>query len=103
MSQQVEVDYLLTVNTGPSYNEIRRLEMSLMRLMSLVKQFSGNEDINQLIDYIQKAIMIVRSLQIALRALQAASGPIGWLYAATTLLGTGAMIGGSFYTNMRGT
>jgi hypothetical protein len=103
MSQQVEVDYLLTVNASPSYNEIRKLEMSLIRVMSLIRRFSGNEDINQLIDYIQKAITIARSLQIALRALQAASGPIGWLYAATTVIGTGVMIGESFYDNSRGT
>jgi len=87
MSEQHSIDYLLTVNIEPSYTNLRRLEMILYRNMNYLKRFCGREDIAGAIDNIQKLIMYLRMAQIAIRAFQFASGPVGWAYFATTAIG----------------
>lgn len=86
-NEQVEVDYLLTVNAEMGYTELRKLEMSLIRILSLVKRFCGDENVAKAIGTIEKLIMMIRMAQIAIRALEIAEGPIGWLYAITTAVG----------------
>jgi hypothetical protein len=84
-----EIEYLLTVNSEMTYNELRKLEMSLIRILSLVKRFCGDENVAKAIGLVEKLIMIIRMCQIAIHALEAAAGPIGWLYAITTAVGMG--------------
>lgn len=96
------VDYVLTVNTEMSYGELRKLEMSLMRIMYLVERFSGNQDLNKMLKYIQEAIVAMRSLQIAMRAVEMAEGPIGWLYAGVSIVAAATTIGTDVYDGCRG-
>ncbi|MCJ7431099.1 hypothetical protein MUO83_07830 [Candidatus Bathyarchaeota archaeon] len=76
-----------------SYLEVRQVEMSLIRIGNLVSRMSGSPDVDNFIRKVNTAIMTVRALQIAMHALEVASGPIGWLYAATTIIGFGVMAG----------
>jgi hypothetical protein len=85
-----EMQYNLTINTEMSYNNLRKLETVLMRVFSYVERFTGGDpNIAKLINTIQAAIVALRTLQMAMRAVQAASGPIGWAYAATSMLAVG--------------
>lgn len=71
--------------------EVRKMEISLIRIMNLVRRFSGHEEVNKMMDSIQRAIMLLRQMQIAIRATQAAisaSGPVGWIYAGITVVST---------------
>lgn len=85
--QQVEIEYLITANIEPGYSELRKLEMSMIRILSYIKRFCGNEQIDKAITKIEALIMAIRAAQIAIRALEVAEGPIGWIYAATTTVG----------------
>ncbi len=102
MSEQNEIQYSLTVNTELTYNEIRKLETVLIRVLSYVERLAGNADLTKLINIIQATITAVRSLQMALRALELASGPIGWAYAATGVVAAG-FAGYSMYESTIGT
>jgi hypothetical protein len=102
------LEYTLTVNTEGSYTQIRRLEMSVIRILYLIRKLSGNESLDTAIMKMQQAIMTIRSLQIALHALQAAraaSGdPTAWLYFGATAIGVGlSTLDMSGYDAQRGT
>jgi hypothetical protein len=103
MSQASSTDIQLNLmlNTEMSYRDLRRLEISLLRIMRYVEQFSGNKDLNKTLQLMEKAIITARTLQIAIRAVEAASGPIGWLYAGTTVVAAG-MSGMSLLENTQG-
>jgi hypothetical protein len=83
-NETTTIDYLLTLNADMSYTELRKLEISLIRIMRLVQRFSGNENLNQAITGIEKMIMTLRILQMAIRATENAEGPLGWLFAAVS-------------------
>jgi hypothetical protein len=87
MSEQHSIDYLLTVNIEPSYTNLRRLELILYRNMNYLKRLTGREDVAGAVSMLQNLIMWLRMAQIALRAFQMASGPVGWAYFATTAIG----------------
>lgn len=96
-----EVQWSLTVNTELTYSEVRKLETVLMRVLGYLRQFSGNENLNETIMLIQRTITAIHSLQMAIRALQMASGPVGWAYAATSVVAAG-LSGYSIYESMIG-
>ncbi len=77
------------------------LEISLVRILGYVERFSGDANLNKFLSMVQRTILLVRSLQIALRALEMASGPIGWLYAGTSVVAAG-MSGYSMLESMTG-
>jgi hypothetical protein len=89
MSEANEIQYNLVVNTELSYNEVRKLEIILMRCLSYASRLTGSEDLKKGIQVLQTAITTLRTLQIAMRAVQLASGPIGWAYAATSVIAVG--------------
>ena len=102
MSEQAEIQYSLTVNTELTYNELRKLETVVMRVLNYVERLSGgNPSLQKLINTIQSTIVAIRSLQIALRSLEMASGPIGWAYAATGIIAAG-LSGYSVYESITG-
>jgi len=102
MSDSTEVEYTLTINTEMISGDVRKLEVSLMRILSYIQQLTGgNVELAKLITAIQKVIITIRSLQMAIRAAQLATGPIGWLYFGTTLVAT-AMSGYSMYESLAG-
>lgn len=102
MSVQEEIQYNLTVNTELAYNEVRKLEVVLMRVLSYIERLTGGHpELAKFINIIQSAITALRTLQMAIRAVELASGPIGWAYAATSVIAVG-FSGYSIYETMRG-
>jgi len=102
MSAENEIQYSLTVNTELTYNQVRRLEIVLMRCLSYAEQLTGDPNLKRGIQIMQQAITTLRTLQIAMRAVQMASGPIGWAYAGTTIIAAG-LSGVSMYESIVGT
>lgn len=100
--EQNAIDYILTISTDITYSEVRKLEMSLMRIMTLVERFSGSPELNKMLSYIQKSITALRQVQMAIRAVQAAEGPIGWLYAAVSVIGAATTVSTDMYDATRG-
>lgn len=85
-----ELDYTINLQLAANcYSELRKLEISLFRILGYIRRLTGDENLSKAISHIQRLITIVRMLQVAIRALQVASGPIGWLYALTTVVGVG--------------
>lgn len=90
MSQNNEIQYSFSINTELSTSQLRKLEVSLMRVLSYVERFTGgNPNLTKLISMMQATITTIRTLQAAIRALEIASGPIGWLYAGTSIVAAG--------------
>jgi hypothetical protein len=85
-----------------SYRDLKRLEISLLRIMRYVQDFSGNKDLNKALQLMEKAIIMAKTLQMVIRAVEMASGPIGWLYAGTTVIAAG-MSGMTLLENTTGT
>jgi hypothetical protein len=96
-----EIQFNLTVSTELTYTEIRKLEIVLMRVLGYVEQLTGNKDLRKAINVIQSMIVAIRSLQMAIRVLEVASGPIGWAYAGTTMIAAG-LSGYSIYESITG-
>jgi hypothetical protein len=88
-ASDTEIQYTLTLITRETQKEINKLETSLMRIAGYIQRFSGNQDLNRTLELIQRAIVTLKSLQMAIRAVQLASGPIGWLYAGTSIVAAG--------------
>jgi hypothetical protein len=68
----------------PTYSDLRKLEVILMRNISLLRRFTGDENIDRAIATILRLIMALRMLQTAANAFTIATGPLGWAYFATT-------------------
>jgi len=96
MSQAQTIEYTLSVNSEVSSNDIRKLEMSIIRCLNLAQRLTGDENLKNSLQVIQKAIMTLRTLQMAYHALQvarmAAGDPIAWLTAGTMVASAGATI-----------
>lgn len=102
MSEET-LDYTINLQlSAECYSELRKLETSLFRILSYIRRMTGDENINNAIARVQQLITIIRMAQIALRALQIASGPIGWLYAGTTVVSLGFAVGDVMYDQTRG-
>ena len=103
MSEQTEIQFSLSVNTELTYTECKKLETVLMRILSYVERLAGNADLSRLINIIQSTIVAARTLQIALRSLEAAtlSNPIGLALTATNLIAVG-FSGFGIYESMTG-
>lgn len=100
MSQSQTIEYTLAVNTEMSYSDIRKLEMVLIRCLNLAQRFTGDENLKNGIATMQKAIMTLRTLQMAYHTVQlarmAAGDPIAWLYAASSVATAGMTLYDSF-------
>ena len=92
---ETEIQYNLTVTTELAYSEIRKLEITAMRVLGYIRRLTGDERLDAAITKIQQAIMAIRAMQMAMRALEMASGPIGWAFAATSIVGA-AFAAGEF-------
>lgn len=84
-SERTEIEYSLLINAEGAYGDIRKIEIIMMRCMSIVQRFTGgNPDLANAIAMMQKTIMWIRHLQMVIHAFEAATGPLGWIYAAVT-------------------
>jgi hypothetical protein len=103
MSQQVEIDYTLNLMIGDmTYTDLRRIEMSMIRIGNDLNRIFPNSPASKIITDIQRIIMLARQAQIAIRAAEMAMIPgAGWiagLYAATTAVGVGFSVYDSIAT-----
>ena len=85
MSMDQTVSFSLEVNVEHAETELRRLQTVLYRSLGLLGRMGLPENINELISYVQRVIAVVNQLRLAVLALQAASGPIGWALAGIGL------------------
>lgn len=85
MSNDVEINYLLTVSAEDAMTELRKVERLLFRTLSLFERMGLSPDVQQAINQLQRLIMTVRSVQVAINLMYAASGPVGWALAAVGL------------------
>jgi hypothetical protein len=75
MSEQVEVDYILTVNVEQAVSDVRQVEAVLMRTFSLMRRAGLPENVEQAIMKLQRLITTIRMVQQALLLVQAAMIP----------------------------
>ena len=88
-SESNTIEYMLQLETENAYTAIRKLEITFMRMLTIIEKFSGGDpNIRNMINLLQRSIMWVNRLQMTIHAFEAAVGPIGWLYAAVS----GAML-----------
>ena len=90
------VQYGLSVNTEVAMSDIRKLEISLIRVLGYAQRLTGDENLQKGIKTIQSAITALRTLQITIRQTEMATGPIGWLLALTSAVNSGLSIGEAF-------
>jgi hypothetical protein len=102
MSERVEIEYALTVNVEDAVGEIRTLERLLFRSLMLIRRLGLPDEVEKAIVRIQSLITVLRSLQIAAIALQAAEGPIGWATAIVSTASAVAITAGAMYDLDRG-
>jgi hypothetical protein len=89
MSETHEINYLLTINAEPTYSEMRKLEIILIRNLNYIRRLAGSEQLDKIIQKIQEVIMWMRIMEMAFRAFEMAAGPLGWAYAITSIIGAG--------------
>jgi len=86
MSQTYEVNYLLNLQMGDmKYNDLRKIEMSFVKIGNIVQRVFPDSPIAQIMEDMNRTINLAREAQMAIRAVQMASGPIGWLYAGVSI------------------
>lgn len=83
-----DVTFHLTVDTTKALHQIRMLETLLNRTLSLMRRFGLPEDVEKGIMEVQRLIAALNALRLTILAVQAASGPIGWAFAAVGAVGT---------------
>jgi hypothetical protein len=91
---QVEIDYVLNLQIGDmTYTDLRRIEMSMIRIGNDINRIFPNSPASKIITDIEKIIMLARQAQIAIRAAEMALIPgAGWiagLYAGTLAVSLG--------------
>jgi hypothetical protein len=86
--QQVEIDYILNLQFGDnlSYGDLRKIEMSMIRIGNIIQKVFPDSQAAKIMEDVQKIINLARTAQIALRAMQMAEGPVGWIFAGTTVV-----------------
>ena len=106
MSQSIELEYLLTVNTSRCVSEIRQLESALMRALHLFSILGLPPKIEEQIREIQRIIVALNSLTATYHALQvarmAAGDPIAWAAAGIQVATTIVSLGNQFEYSTRG-
>lgn len=68
--------------------EVRTLNILIMTM----ERFTGATNISDAINTVQRFMQILMRLRMTILALEAASGPWGWLYVGANVLATGMML-----------
>jgi len=87
MSEKVEIEYALTVSVEDAATQLRQLERLLIRTIGLLQSLGLPPEVDAIIEKIQRLIMIIRQLQIAINIFYASTGPIGWAMAGISVFG----------------
>lgn len=96
MSDSTSLQYSLTVNTDTAYSDIRKLETIIIRCLNYAERLTGDPNLKQGMQTIQRAIVLLRTLQQTIRLTQLAlipgAGLIAGALAATSAVGSGFAI-----------
>jgi hypothetical protein len=89
-----EINYVLNLQLGDvSYSDLRKIEMSMMRIGEDLRRIFGDSDISNIIKSMERVINLTRQAQVMINAVELALIPgAGWvagLYAATSVVGFG--------------
>lgn len=88
-SEDHTVSFSLEVNVENAYVEVRKLETVLYRTLSLASRLTGDEDLRNGIQTLQRALAVANQLRLAYRALQiarmAAGDPLAWALAGLSV------------------
>lgn len=68
---------------------MRQGEMSIMRITFALERLGLPKDVRAALTAMMRIIQTVRLLQMSLTMLEAAEGPVGWLFAGITIASTG--------------
>jgi len=79
--EDTTVSFSLEVNVEQALTDIRKVQTILYRTLGLLQKFSGEGNVADAIAKFQRMIAITNQLRLALIALNAASGPVGWALA----------------------
>ena len=94
-SLKTEIDGM-TMN----YHQLREMEMIANRFLTILERMTGSKEVAQAINMIQRFITMIRMAQATYLAFEAATGPIGWLFALSGAAMT-AVTAGSFAMEMK--
>ena len=88
-----DIVFNLELNVEEAFSRVRRLELLFFRALGLWNRLArllglpDDSPIMQATEKVQRLIMLIRQLHTAIILVEAASGPLGWAYAA---VGVGA-------------
>ena len=88
-----EITFAFNVDTEKLSGNIRKLEIIVLRVMSItrtaLKMYGASEDTQKALENAQRLISASYALYAAIRLVQGAMGPIGWLYAGVSVVTAG--------------
>ena len=83
------ITFDLAVNVERAIDNCKRVESLVFRTISLMRRIGLPENIDEAIAKVVHLAAVLNSLAAAMTAVQAASGPYGWAFAAVGLAATG--------------
>jgi uncharacterized protein YaaW (UPF0174 family) len=102
MSETVEIEYVLTVQTEQMETQLRQLETLGFRTLHMLRQLGLPPEADAAIQKMQQLMSVIRMLDLSLRLLESASGPIGWALFAVSAVSTALTVGNTLYNGSRG-
>jgi hypothetical protein len=103
-SNSTAINYLINLQLASGsldYSDLRKIEMTFMKLGNVIERVFPNSDAAKIMETTDKIIMMAREAQMAIRAVQLASGPIGWAFAAVSVV-SGAVMGYGMLESLTG-
>lgn len=88
------VSYSLEINVGPAYEDARRIQTIVFRLLNQMER--GGllpEQRAKTFRDLQRALMILNQIRLLIGLAQVAAGPIGWAMLGVSVIGTMATAG----------
>lgn len=95
------VSFSLQINVEDTLPQLRRVLTVLSRTMGLLRRFGGSEELDAVFLKIQRLIILINTLRLAVIAIHTAAGPLGWALAAIGAV-TFAMDAGDFAMDLGG-
>jgi len=89
MSEEHTVSFSLELNVEPSVRKLRRVQALVFKIAGLLRRTGLlPKEIDETFAKLQQFITLANQARLAWIALQAATGPIGWGFAAVSLTTT---------------
>jgi hypothetical protein len=102
MSHDVEISYLLTLETEQMGSKLRQLETLGFRTLHMLEKLGLPPDAAEAVNEAQRLISTLRMLQLTMNQVEIAAGPIGWLIAGVSVASTALSVGDLIYDEVNG-